>query len=651
VSVLKANCPSCAGPIEFKSGSSIVVICPFCRSAVARSDKNLEDLGKIADIAESQSPLKMGLSGEWNGHKFELTGRAQLRHQMGGFWDEWYATFSNGWVGWLAEAQGKFYLTFFKPLPEGTRLPDFEQLQLGQTVEGITGKTPLVVAEKGTSSYVAAEGEIPYKLTPGELSDYADLSGKDGVFATIDYSDSPPMVFFGSEVSLADIGFADKRSAEREAREVSTKGMSCPNCGGALELKAPDKSERVTCPFCNSLLDVNQGNLKFLQALKDKKPKLEYVLEIGAKGSFKQFYDGAEFEVIGSMTRSVRVEGVTYYWNEYLLYDSKIGFRWLVHSDNHWNFVEPVNVADVEVATSLAGVRTQPSVKFNGRTFRIFQDTPATVEFVRGEFYWAVEVGEKVRAADFISPPYMLSQELTDKEVTWSLGTYIKRKEVQKAFDVKIPGNTWNVAPNQPFPSGSLIKYGFALLGILIVIGIFMIPLSGLSQTVLNQEIVLQALPRANAGQVVVSQPFELKGNRNVRVSAAAPVNNSWTELSVDLIAKTSGKTDEVEALVIPIEYYHGVDGGESWTEGGQSNDATISSVPEGTYELRIEGSWQAWTSPMPIRVKVEQNVTRGMNFWVAFIVLAIVPIWTLFRKFSFESRRWSESMFGSSSS
>ena len=56
---------------------------------------------------DSESPLKLGLKGEFNGNRFELTGRAQLRHELGGFWDEWYATFSNGWVGWLAEAQGK----------------------------------------------------------------------------------------------------------------------------------------------------------------------------------------------------------------------------------------------------------------------------------------------------------------------------------------------------------------------------------------------------------------------------------------------------------------------------------------------------------------------------------------------------------------
>jgi hypothetical protein len=54
------------------------------------------------------------------------------------------------------------------------------------------------VTEKGTATAIAADGEIPYKLTPNERSDYADLSGKDGAFATIDYSMNPPWAFVGS---------------------------------------------------------------------------------------------------------------------------------------------------------------------------------------------------------------------------------------------------------------------------------------------------------------------------------------------------------------------------------------------------------------------------------------------------------------------
>ncbi len=635
MSVLQANCPSCAAPIEFKSGSTIVLVCPFCRSAVARTDKNLEDLGKVADIVESESPLKIGLKGTFKGNRFELTGRAQLKHELGGFWDEWYATFSNGWVGWLAEAQGKFYLTFYQPLPANAPIPTFGNLQVGQTVSEIPNTVPLVVTEKGTATSIAADGEIPYKLVPNERSDYADLSGAGNAFGTIDYSMSPPWVFVGQQVSLAEIGLADAKSATRKARRVAVGAMGCPNCGGSLELNAPDKTERVTCPFCHSLLDVNQGNLTFLRSL----AKMEYpfVFLIGAEGTIA---GDVKFKIIGAIIRSVSIEGETYLWDEYLLYNPQIGFRWLVYSDNHWNFVEPINAAEVIVNGNI--------VSYNGSTFKIFQDAPARVEYVQGEFYWRVEQGETVRAVDYVAPPLMLSQEITSNEINWSLGTYLTNAEVERAFGISDLPKPFSVAPNQPFTGGFYIKWGFALLGLLCLIAILMIPLGGLRNNVLSLQIILPPMTNATAPQTIFSQPFDLKGNRNVKITASAPVNNSFADLDIDLINE---QNNEVESVNVPIEYYAGVDEGESWSEGGQTQDATISSLPAGKYSLRVEGTWQNFGQPLPVDVRVEQNVWRGVNFWLSFFLLALLPVWALIRKFIFESKRWSESMLSGSSS
>ncbi len=635
MSVLQANCPSCAAPIEFKSGSTVVLVCPFCRSAVARTDKKLEDLGKVADIAESESPLKIGLKGTFKGNRFELTGRAQLRHELGGVWDEWYATFSNGWVGWLAEAQGEFYLTFYQPLPANASVPAFGNLQLGQTVSEIPNTVPLVVTEKGTATSVAADGEIPYKLVPNERSDYADLSGAGNAFGTIDYSLNPPWVFVGQQVSLAEIGLADAKSATRKARRVAVGAMGCPNCGGSLELNAPDKTERVTCPFCNSLLDVNQGNLTFLRSL--DKIENPFVLPVGAEGTFA---GDVKFKIIGAMVRSVSIEGETYLWHEYLLYNSNAGFRWLVHSDNHWNFVAPVNAAEAVVSGNI--------VNYNGKSFKIFQDAPARVEYVQGEFYWRVEQGETVRAVDYIAPPLMLSQEITRNEINWSLGTYMTNAEVEEAFGISDLPKPFSVAPNQPFTGGFYIKWGFALLGLLCLIAILMISLGGFSSSVLSQQITLPPMTNATAPQTIFSQPFDLKGNRNVKITASAPVNNSSADLDIDLINE---QNNEVESVNVPIEYYAGVDDGESWSEGGQTQDATVSSLPAGKYSLRVEGTWQNFAQPLTVDVRVEQNVSRGVNFWLSFFLLALLPVWALVRKFIFESRRWSESMFSGSSS
>jgi len=614
-------------------------VCPYCRSAIARTDRGFKDLGKVAEIAQSESPLKLGLKGLFKGVRFELTGRAQLKHELGGYWDEWYATFSNGWVGWLAEAQGKFYLTFYQPLPTGVSIPSFDQLQVGESVTEIPSPTPLMVVEKGTATAVAADGEIPYKLTPNEQSRYADLSGRDNAFGTIDYSIDPPWVFLGQMVSLSDIGLADARSTERAARRVSTAAMGCPNCGGPLELAAPDKTERVACPNCDSLLDVNQGNLTYLKTLEPTGVDKSFVLPLGAEGTFT---GDVKFKIIGAVVRSVTVEGETYYWHEYLLYNPTIGFRWLVHSDNHWNFVEPVNLAEV---TENAGVfGSGGSAVYNGTTFKAFQDAPAVVQYVKGEFYWRVEQGETVRAVDYVAAPLMLSKESSSNEINWSVGVYMTNAEVEKAFGVSDLPKPWSVAPNQPFTGRFYYTWGLLPLLLLIAVAVVMIPLTGLTSTVHSETITLQpAAGTAAEPQVIFSRTFELKGKRNVRITAGAPVNNSAADLDIDLVNE---QNNEIESLSIPISFYQGVEDGESWTEGSPSNDATLSSLAAGQYRLRVAGTLENVTQPLNVDLKVEQNVNRGVNFLCAFIVLLIVPVLGLFRKITFESSRWKDSMF-----
>jgi len=646
MSVLVANCPSCGAPVEFKSGQSIVVICGYCRSALARTDRELKDLGKVAELVETGSPLDIGLRGKWKDVPFELTGRAQLGHEMGGQWDEWYATFSNGWLGWLAEAQGRFYITFQYPIPEGAQVLSFDQLQLGQQVPGLPWPTPLMVAETGRATALGAKGEIPYLLTPGETYYYADLSGVNNSFGTLDYNQSPPLVFLGQQVTLAELGITTTRAPEREERRVGAAQMSCPHCGGPLELRAPDKTERVTCPNCNSLLDVNQGQLQFFKAL--EQPAFQPLIPLGTTGDVPE----GKMTVIGAMARSVTVEGTQYFWNEYLLYNPQIGFRWLVHSDNNWNYVQAVPPGEVyEIARSAT---------YQGRRYKIFQDAPCRVEVVLGEFYWKVEAGEMVRGVDYVAPPYMLSKEVstvyvsddagktkrTTGEINWSLGTYIPVQQIEKAFSVSGLPRPSGVAPNQPYKHWWIYKYWLAFLVVMLLAGFLAFLVSGSSKQVFSQTVNFAPLPNEDGTQVFFSEPFELQGRRNIKVIGESPVENTWVYLEGDLI---NDETGVVQSFPIDISYYQGVEDGESWSEGGQSDSAYTSSMPAGKYVLRLEGQWERWQQPAVVSIRIEQNVTHGINLLIALIVLSVGPVIMVIYHIGFERRRWSESMFGGS--
>jgi Domain of unknown function (DUF4178) len=645
MSVLQAQCPACGGPVEFKSGQSIVVICSYCRSAVARTDRELRDLGKVAELVETGSPLDVGVRGTWQGVSFELTGRAQLGHEMGGQWDEWYATFSNGWLGWLAEAQGRFYLTFQYPPAEGAQLPSLDQLQLGQTVPGLPQQATLMVAEIGRATARGAKGEIPYLLTPGETYYYADLSGPNGAFGTLDYNESPPLIFLGHQVTLADLGITATRAPEREQRRVGAAQLNCPQCAGPLVLRAPDKTERVTCPNCNSLLDVNQGQLSFLKAL--HQPSFQPIIPIGSTGQLPE----GQMTVIGAMQRSVTIEGVQYFWSEYLLYNPQIGFRWLVHSDNHWNYVQAVGPGDVSESAK--------SASFRGKHFKIFQDAPAIVDSVLGEFYWKVEAGEMVRGVDYVRPPEMLSKEvsfvpisdnqqaarkLASGEINWSLGTYMPVAKVEKTFALHGFPRPATVAPNQPYRHKWVYKYWLIFLAVAMLAGFLMLIASGSSREVFSQGVTLPPLANADGTQVFFSEPFELAGRRNIRISAESPVDNSWVYLEGDLI---NDETGLVQSFPIEISYYYGVDSGESWTEGSRADSAYTSALPAGRYILRLEGQWEKWQQPATLAVKIEQNVTNGFNFLLSLIALSIIPVIMLIYHINFERKRWSESMFG----
>ena len=656
---LQANCPSCGAQVLFKTGSSVVVVCEFCRSVVARTDRGIEDAGKVADVVESGSPLEVGLRGVFVGVAFELTGRAQLQHAAGGFWDEWYAAFADGRWGWLAEAQGRFYLTFQIQVPRPQLLPPFEELQLGQPVYAIPAGQPPVVAEKGTARAAAAEGEIPYRLTPGETYAYADLSGQSGNFGTLDYGETPPLVFVGREVTLEELGLADaRRSTEREARAVTAAQLNCPNCGGPLELRAPDHTERVTCPNCGSLLDVNQGQLRYLKRLERKGPQPS--IPLGAAAEF----EGRPQTVIGFMVRSVEFDGVRYYWQEYLLYNPATGFRWLVESDGHWSYVKSVPPGEVTEANG---------AQYGGKSFRVFQDAVARVEFVEGEFYWKVSVGELARAVDYVAAPLMLSKEvpvaqgakrgaLQSEEVNWSLGTYTRLKEVERKFNVNLP-SPHTVAPNQPWPNKKIYAYWALLMFAALFAGLLMFVIAPRAR-VFAQSYTLtpsaSPTPSASASpsptpvpgedanektQVIFTDPIELRGGRNIRVTGAANVDNNWLYVAGDLINEETGLVQEFE---LPIEYYYGVEDGESWSEGDREQVAYLPAVPDGRYTMRLEAQWENWNQPAPpqLNVRVEQGVPRLMNLILLLVGLSVIPLLAAFRHFSFERRRWADSAF-----
>jgi len=284
------------------------------------------------------------------------------------------------------------------------------------------------------------------------------------VFATFEYGAST-CAYVGKEISLDSLALEGDGWNVLDAQIVtSAASLNCPKCGGALTVHAPDAALRVTCPNCNSLLDADNGKLTYLQTL-SKPKKLKLQLPLGTEG--KLF--GDDYIVIGFLARFAMYGGVSYPWQEYLLYSEKVGFRWLVYNDRHWAFASP---ASGEAAKNTGAASR---ISYDGSSFRIYDRGVATVKHVLGEFYWKVEAGEKVKTADYIAPPRMLSYEWSEtkasSEVTVSECVYVQTQEIEEGFGVKDLPRSFGVGPIQPAPSfGKELFITWPALSILMVI-------------------------------------------------------------------------------------------------------------------------------------------------------------------------------------
>ncbi|HTL33968.1 MAG TPA: DUF4178 domain-containing protein, partial [Kofleriaceae bacterium] len=618
-----------------------VRVCDHCRSAVLRTDRGLDTLGKFADLVPMESPLKLFSDGQMGSQTFILVGMAQLKQQAGGLTQEWYAKFSGTW-GWLAEAQGRYYLTFEA---EGAQLPRLDTLYAGQKIQLPTmlgAMREFTVSEVSSATYLAANGELPFRLEPNTTYHYADLSDGQGNFATIDYGDAKsdtPTLYTGQQLTLQELNIS---GGEAGPPTSGPKGgatrLACPNCNAPVDIFAPGQSQRAVCSHCNTLLDVQSGAAQVLAKLGTKaKP----AIPLGTQGTFLE----GKMRVIGYVQRSALLDGTWYPFYEYLLYEPTIGFRWLVQSDGHWSYVQPVDIGAIEYSGS--------SVKYDGVKFRLFQRSGLRVDEVLGELYWQVGVGEQVAAEDYVAPPAMLSKEATGREELWSLSTYMKPNEVETAFgnrtDVTI-GGAVGVAPNQPDPTGGVsTPLTIAFVALLVLGIVFAMKAKRVERMSTAVNIPAGVTPPPvegqpvdpNAPNIFFSEPFNLEANQNIELGFSSALDNNWSYVVASLVNVASGDVVTVDAS---MEHYSGVEDGESWSEGSASDTEVIGPMPAGQYVLRLETQQGSNVNSVPMNVRVRQDIFRGRYLGLAVGVLGIpfliFGIWS----YSHEKRRWENS-------
>ena len=192
----EANCPSCGAPIKFTFKQAVQTVCGFCKSVLVRHGVDLRLAGKVADPLIDASPIQIATEGQHGGQPFVVVGRIVYEY-AGGRWNEWYLAFSNGANGWLSDAQLEYAVSFQINAAAPEQLVRGNQVPLGDETFIVTSFT--------RARYVGVEGEMPFATWDKTESKFADLRSANRRFATIDYSEQPPLVFAGVLVDYDDL--------------------------------------------------------------------------------------------------------------------------------------------------------------------------------------------------------------------------------------------------------------------------------------------------------------------------------------------------------------------------------------------------------------------------------------------------------------
>ncbi|MDO5691258.1 MAG: DUF4178 domain-containing protein [Pseudomonadota bacterium] len=454
----RAPCPACGAPVEFRSAQSTHAVCAYCQSTVVRDGEALKRIGKMAELFDDHGLLQLGASGRIDGQGFQLVGRLQYRYDEG-TWNEWHALLADGAGAWLSEDNGAY--VFSRPVDAPARaVPAAERFRVGATT-ALNGQQ-YAVTSNVTATLIAAQGELPRLPPLGQPFAVVELRTQGGdasaqrVFS-VDYGSEPPTLSEGRAVELAALAMSGLKA--ESGQESRGRQFACPHCGSPVAPKL-DSTKSITCPQCNSLIDMSAGiGGELAHAVQDE--PVRPLIPLGTVGML----EGVSWQVVGFQHRLGQSPGddESFGWQEYLLYNAQKGFSFLVDAEDGWSFVRPLTGAP----RLSSGDRR---AEYDQASYTQQWAYRAETSYALGEFYWQVRRGQVTHNRDYATGDRLLSSEQSGSEITWSGGRKIAAQAVASAFRLAGKKDLFQRADAQPFSAAPSVSIGTVIIVLVVIL-------------------------------------------------------------------------------------------------------------------------------------------------------------------------------------
>ncbi len=450
----KIECHGCGATVEFKATNSLVAVCPYCQTTVAKSKEDIDNYGLKANIFNDFSKIKIGAVGSYKGEQFSVIGRVQIKY-IHGFWNEWYILFSNGMTGWLSDVMEEYYVTFeynqknaefieskySLKYSEADSFGDFKYVQVDKVYR--IGVHSFLAVDVSEAKIIGAEGEIGFNIIQNRIMKVVDLR-KDNLFVTADFSENErdPIYYIGEAVKEDDLSLFNVKTLEEineatGAYKGKLTSFSCPSCGNGNP-KVNGSTNKVFCVSCASELDVSEKTAKVLSDAQNNREQHETTLHCGQTGVIK----GSRYIVIGVILK--KEVGENSEWVEYLLY-KKGGnnlFLWLIEdrSNGSWTISESLTGFPKYGVNSLLTNNSEYKKLYD-------EDYYGKVLAVWGSLSWEVNINDVVKITDYSNKKNkdeVISKEIMEtnqadmlhREISFTLNKKITTQEVLTGFKV-----------------------------------------------------------------------------------------------------------------------------------------------------------------------------------------------------------------------
>jgi Domain of unknown function (DUF4178) len=617
--IKKYECIVCNSPISLHTNTNNFY-CKSCNSTTYKNENEALELQIFPVISASTSYIKIGTKGKWNDKEFVVIGRCRLwfEHRTKNYWT---ILFNDDLVAYLLE-----YVGFYSILTKSNiNLKDTE-ISLSTLSKNkfyaISATEACKFIAKEATERIDIEGEFYLPKLNDNILVYEFECINNKKLKAIRYNLNLTVLFNEELVEFEHLQLTQTNI------NVTSKTFDCKNCSNNINIIDIENTQACICNKCNSQYQLKNFSLRFIEKNEIDKNKIYFAVgDILVFDKISYTINGIAIKQDYSIYKSK--------WREYCLYNISTGYAFLNEFDGHWTLVKELwSKADLEDSLE--------TVIYNDQQFELFNKYNYKTIYSEGEFPYNLFKQNEITCYEYIAPPLMFIKEKNDKEITWFLGKHIDKKELQQQCKNSLPykSGIGAIDPKYIVSKNKIVIAG--LVAILVAIAVHLLSASTKSNTVLIDNYF--SLPDSTQiYNTTIPNIYLPKNSSNITIVVNAAVDNSWFQLTANLVNTKDGAEYNIEQ---GVERYSGYEDGESWSEGSTEEEMNLSQIPSGNYVLNLQTTQDSYRKISGFNVKILYDTAIHRNLWFTILGIGIIALILHWINYNYNYRRWQNSPY-----